>query len=195
MRTGRKVMSLRGRACMNSCQQKKGGGSNPRAAASPGHGRGQCTQPLWPDKQSPASPPHPQEAANRGQESGKNFAQVMSSPQPQRMNRYRPTTPTRTSEKGDPNNPRSQQAEGPPARTLNPPPTQPNRPPRRPGNSRDKRQRDPTQGECTHVKAKTPLTRGYAVPEVGLEPTHLSIPHFECGASANSATRARSTPV
>lgn len=29
------------------------------------------------------------------------------------------------------------------------------------------------------------------MPEVGLEPTHLSIPHFECGASANSATRAR----
>ncbi len=31
------------------------------------------------------------------------------------------------------------------------------------------------------------------MPEVGLEPTHLSIPHFECGASANSATRARNT--
>lgn len=36
-----------------------------------------------------------------------------------------------------------------------------------------------------------PLNCGNTVPEVGLEPTHLSIPHFECGASANSATRAR----
>ena len=35
--------------------------------------------------------------------------------------------------------------------------------------------------------------QGKHVPEVGLEPTHLSIPHFECGASANSATRARNT--
>ncbi len=25
------------------------------------------------------------------------------------------------------------------------------------------------------------------VPEVGLEPTHLAAPHFECGASTNSA--------
>ncbi len=31
------------------------------------------------------------------------------------------------------------------------------------------------------------------MPEVGLEPTHLSILHFECSASANSATRARIT--
>lgn len=29
------------------------------------------------------------------------------------------------------------------------------------------------------------------VPEVGLEPTHLSILHFECNASTNSAIRAR----
>lgn len=34
------------------------------------------------------------------------------------------------------------------------------------------------------------MTKNPSVPEVGLEPTHLSIPHFECGASANSATRA-----
>lgn len=44
---------------------------------------------------------------------------------------------------------------------------------------------------CQHSKAEKPLTCGNTVPEVGLEPTHLSIPHFECGASANSATRAR----
>lgn len=36
--------------------------------------------------------------------------------------------------------------------------------------------------------------RGLLVPEVGLEPTHLSILHFECSASANSATRARNVP-
>ena len=35
----------------------------------------------------------------------------------------------------------------------------------------------------------------FSVPEVGLEPTHLSIPHFECGASANSATRASTEAV
>lgn len=29
------------------------------------------------------------------------------------------------------------------------------------------------------------------VPEVGIEPTHLSILHFECNASTNSAIRAR----
>lgn len=33
--------------------------------------------------------PRPQETANRGQESGKDSAQVMSSPQLQRMNRYK----------------------------------------------------------------------------------------------------------
>ena len=33
--------------------------------------------------------PRPQEAANRGQESGRNFPQVMSSPQPHGMNRYK----------------------------------------------------------------------------------------------------------
>jgi hypothetical protein len=48
---------------------------------------------------------------------------------------------------------------------------------------------------CTRKNTKKPLNRENTVPEVGLEPTHLSIPHFECGASANSATRARSTPV
>ncbi|VXB18056.1 hypothetical protein ARTHRO9AX_130014 [Arthrobacter sp. 9AX] len=42
-------------------------------------------------------------------------------------------------------------------------------------------------------RGNRPLTCGNIVPEVGLEPTHLSIPHFECGASANSATRARNT--
>jgi hypothetical protein len=47
--------------------------------------------------------------------------------------------------------------------------------------------------DCTHSTSKKPLTCGNTVPEVGLEPTHLSIPHFECGASANSATRARNT--
>ncbi len=41
---------------------------------------------------------------------------------------------------------------------------------------------------------KKPLFLGVNhVPEVGLEPTHLSILHFECSASANSATRARIT--
>jgi hypothetical protein len=46
---------------------------------------------------------------------------------------------------------------------------------------------------CQHLKEEKPLTCNNTVPEVGLEPTHLSIPHFECGASANSATRARNT--
>ena len=40
------------------------------------------------------------------------------------------------------------------------------------------------------LNTKSPLTGSFTVPEVGLEPTHLSAPHFECGASANSATRA-----
>jgi hypothetical protein len=44
---------------------------------------------------------------------------------------------------------------------------------------------------CAQSEGQRPLTCGNTVPEVGLEPTHLSIPHFECGASANSATRAR----
>jgi len=56
---------------------------------------------------------------------------------------------------------------GPRPRHLNPPPTQLHRPP---GTARGQRHRDPGRGQCPHVKAKTPLTRGNAVPKVGLEP-------------------------
>jgi hypothetical protein len=41
---------------------------------------------------------------------------------------------------------------------------------------------------ATH--AETMFRHIAKVPEVGLEPTHLSILHFECSASANSAIRA-----
>ena len=37
---------------------------------------------------------------------------------------------------------------------------------------------------CAQVRANMPLTCRYTVPKVGLEPTHLSILHFECSASA-----------
>ena len=37
----------------------------------------------------------------------------------------------------------------------------------------------PDQGQCTHVKAKTPLTRGSTVPEVGLEPHSSPYKHWE----------------
>ena len=36
----------------------------------------------------------------------------------------------------------------------------------------------PDQGQCTHVKAKTPLARGNAVPEVGLELHSLPRKHW-----------------
>ena len=64
------------------------------------------------------------------------------------------------------------------------------------GHSIGHQQKGPREGlsceQFVHTQRPKPLTRKH-VPEVGLEPTHLSIPHFECGASANSATRARST--
>ena len=53
----------------------------------------------------------------------------------------------------------------------------------------------PIKGDLYTLSGPQAPEQGKHVPEVGLEPTHLSIPHFECGASANSATRARSTPV
>ena len=77
-----------------------------------------------------------------------------------------------------PNDPTSQQAEGPPARALNPPPTQLHRPPRRPGTGRDQRQRDPTRVNVHTLKQKPPLTRGNAVPEVGLEPHSSPCKHW-----------------
>ena len=61
-------------------------------------------------------------------------------------------------------------SEGPPARTLNPPHTQPNRPPRRQQQTADNVRGTRKRGDVHTLKAKTPLTRGHAVPEVGLEP-------------------------
>jgi hypothetical protein len=74
--------------------------------------------------------------------------------------------------------PRFQQAEGPQARTLIPPPTQPNRPPRRQPQTAAN-VRGTREGQCPHIKAKTPLTRGHAVPEVGLEPGSRPCKHWE----------------
>jgi hypothetical protein len=53
--------------------------------------------------------------------------------------------------------------------------------------------RGPQVNNLSTLRGSQAPEQGKHVPEVGLEPTHLSIPHFECGASANSATRARST--
>lgn len=68
------------------------------------------------------------------------------------------------------NYPTSQQAEGPPARALNRHPTHLNRPTAaagpQPANLASEERHHKL---CQHVKAKTPLTRGYAVPKVGLE--------------------------
>lgn len=58
-----------------------------------------------------------------------------------------------------PNDRTSQQAEGPPAGALNPPPTKLHRPPRRPGTVRGHCQRDPTKANVHTLKQKPPLTR------------------------------------
>lgn len=43
---------------------------------------------------------------------------------------------------------------------------------------------------CPHQKKLPRFSGAKTVPNVGLEPTHVSIPHFECGASTNSANSA-----
>jgi len=73
-------------------------------------------------------------------------------------NNWPPESAKRTTHK-----PRFQQAEGPPARTLTPPPTQLHRPPRRQARTAAS-VRGNRRGKCPHIKAKTPLTRGYACP-------------------------------
>jgi hypothetical protein len=75
---------------------------------------------------------------------------------------------TRASQKGAPDS-RFEQAEGPIARALTPPPTQFHRPPRQPVHRPHQAPEGPEQGQCTHVKAKTPSDEADAVPEVGLE--------------------------
>ena len=99
------------------------------------------------------------------------------------MSGTRPTTPPEH-EKGDPKDVTSEQAEGLQPGHLNPPPTQLHRPRPRPGTGR-RASEGPEQGQCTHVKAKTPLTRGNAVPEVGLELHSLPRKHWappeKCG--------------
>jgi hypothetical protein len=77
--------------------------------------------------------------------------------------------PTRQNPNEEPYNP-LQQPEGPPARDLNPPPHTPEQAPRgaRPQPATQPvRRRD--RKLCQHVKARSPLTREYVVPEVGLE--------------------------
>jgi hypothetical protein len=65
--------------------------------------------------------------------------------------------------KGTPYSPRFQQAEGPSARTLTPPPH--NRTGDRGARHRPRTtSEEPAEAQCPHIKAKTPLTRGYACP-------------------------------
>ena len=95
--------------------------------------------------------------------------QVMSSPQPHGMNRYKTNQARHNQPERRPGCTHIPAGGGLTTRTLNPPPTQLHRPPRRPGHRPRQASEGPSQGQCTHVKAKTPLMRGNAVPEVGLE--------------------------
>jgi hypothetical protein len=58
------------------------------------------------------------------------------------------------------------------------------------------RQRDATTSYVKHIKAKTRLTRGYAVPRVGLETIFhpLKTRTFTCGIRS-SLTDARASPT
>ena len=62
--------------------------------------------------------------------------------------------------KGDPLDSRSQQAEGPQATALNPPPAQLHRARRRPGHRPRPGPEGPAQGQRPRVKAKTPSDEG-----------------------------------
>lgn len=81
-------MSSRPRGCMNSCQQKQAKGASPMSNGMTGQGCAHCTHPLWPDKQPPGAPPDPR-SSEPGRKIFKQSPQVMSTPQPQRMNRYK----------------------------------------------------------------------------------------------------------
>ena len=88
----------------------------------------------------------------------------MSSILPRCMDRCRPprahpTKPERGIASPQPSRQRAHQ----PARTLTPAPTQPNRRPRRQAQTAAS-VRGTAEGECPHIKAKTPRARDYACP-------------------------------
>ena len=109
----------------------------------------------------------------RNKESGENIfkksPQVMSSPEPHGMNRYQTNHAHQAKPERRPGDSTSQQAEGQPARAPDPAThtseqatAAARHPPRQASEG-------PNKGQCAHVKQKPPLTRGNAVPEVGLE--------------------------
>jgi hypothetical protein len=66
-------------------------------------------------------------------------------------------------------------------------------PPRRQAKAEKPASEGPEQGQCPHIKAKTPLTCGNTVPEVGLEPHSRPCKHWEL--QKTSAIRASPADV
>jgi hypothetical protein len=96
---------------------------------------------------------------------------------PRHMNRCRPPRPTRQTGTRNHTIP-AQQAERPLAGTLTPPPTHLHRPAAARPTPALIASEAPQRKLCTQVKAKTPLTRGYPMPEVGLELHSLPRKHW-----------------
>ena len=108
-----------------------------------------------------------------------NVGFIMSYPESRTMNCCWPPTTNQTEMERGTAKPHPRAGGGPTSQTLNPSPTHLHRPPRRPGTSPPPKASEALVKLCTHVKAKTPLTRGNAVPEVGLEPQSRPRKHRE----------------
>ncbi len=117
---------------------------------------------------------------------------VMLRPVPLPMKRCRPTTTYRTNQERTAW-PQLTASGGPISHEPEPASPQPNRRPAAPGTPRGQCQRDLTTKNVHTLKQKPPLTRGYAVPEVGLERDSRPWAHWEvaetCGIRANPAAK------
>jgi len=122
----------------------------------------------------------------------KKSPQVMSSPQPHGMNRYKTNQARHNQPERRPGCTHIPAGGGLTTRTLNPPPTQLHRPPRRPGHRPRQASEGPSQGQCTHVKAKTPSDEGECCARGGTRTAFQ--PSQTLGSHGNMRNPARSNP-